>query len=68
MTPTQRTTAEAFAHVFAPGPQTQLVLDTMIGYARSLSDPLVRAGATEMVLYVLGQSGSLRRARRQEAK
>lgn len=61
MTPQQRAIAEAYSHVFAPGPYTHAVIDDMKTAANAMADPMQRAGATNMILHVLMKSSALRR-------
>ncbi|MDP3702912.1 MAG: hypothetical protein Q8R78_00765 [Candidatus Omnitrophota bacterium] len=57
----QETRAQAWAKVFEDGPAMTAVLDDMQEYAAQLSDPLVRAGATSLILFILRQRSKLRR-------
>ena len=68
LTPAQEARAQAWAAVFADGPAATAVLDDMVGFARTLPEPLLRAGATELVLYVLSQRTALRRRSRSNGK
>ena len=58
----------AWAKVFEDGPAATAVLDDMQQYARQFPDPLERAGATGMILYILLQRSRLRREKRKEPK
>jgi len=53
LTSEQEARAQAWAKVFEDGPGLVSVLRDMRGYARSLENPLERAGATNMILFVL---------------
>jgi len=68
LTPAQRTTADAYAHVFAPSRDTTLVLDDLKVAAAAMPDPLARAGATNLLLHILLKSSALRRAKAKEEK
>ena len=61
LTPDQVARAQAWASVFQDGAATTAVLDDMQQYARQFADPLERAGATGMILYILLQRSKLRR-------
>lgn len=66
LTPAQTGRATAWATVFADGQATTVVLDDMVSYARQLPDPLERAGATGLILYLLMRRSELRRQKRPE--
>lgn len=53
LTADQVARAQAWARVFEDGPALVVVLSDMRAFARSLGEPLERAGATEMLLFVL---------------
>lgn len=59
--PDQRATAEAYAQTFAPTPHTQAVLDDLTVAANSMNDPMMRAGATNLLLHILLKRSALRR-------
>jgi len=61
LTSEQEARAQAWAKVFEDGPAMTAVLDDMQEYAAQLSDPLVRAGATSLILFILRQRSKLRR-------
>ena len=66
MNPAQRQVADAYSQVFASGAATQMVLDDLTVYANGLSEPLVRAGATLLLLYVLTKRSAIRREKMRE--
>ena len=68
LTSEQEARAMAWAKVFEDGPAVTAVLDDMQQYARQFPDPLERAGATGMILYILLQRSRLRREKRKEPK
>lgn len=63
LTADQEARASAWAKVFEDGAATTAVLDDMQQYARSFADPLERAGATGLILYILLKRSQLRRRR-----
>lgn len=64
LTPHQRQTATAYAEVFGANEATRLVLDDLTTFAASFTDPLVSAGATRVLLYILTKRSALRREKR----
>lgn len=68
LTSEQEARAHAWAKVFEDGPATMAVLDDMQQYAKTLGDPVHRAGATDMILYILVRRSQLRRAARKDGK
>ena len=66
LNPAQRQIADAYSQVFASTPATQAVLDDLTVYANGLGEPLVRAGATLLLLYVLTKRSALRREKARE--
>ena len=68
LTQEQEARAQAWAKVFEDGPAATSVLDDMQTYAKQMTDPLVRAGATDMILYVLLRRSQLRRVARRNGK
>lgn len=67
VTPEQHARAQAWASVFADGAAVTVVLDDMQAYAKSLPEPLERAGATGMILHILTQRSLLRRQKGKQA-
>lgn len=67
MTPEQRAISEAYRDVFASasGP---IVLDDLTVKARTLGEPLERAGAAQLLLHILVQRSALAREKRREPK
>ena len=63
----QEARAQAWAKVFEDGAALTAVLDDMQGYAKSLAEPLERAGATAMILHILTQRSLLRRQKGKKA-
>lgn len=61
LNPAQRQTADAYAQVFAPSAATQVVLDDLTVTANTMGDPMVRAGATNLILHILLKRSALRR-------
>ena len=61
----QRVTAEAYVEVFKPGAATQLVLDDLLVYARSIPEPLARSGAMDLLMHVMLRRSVIRRERRE---
>lgn len=68
MTPDQRRLADAYVHVFASSPQTQMVLDDLTVAANAIADPLGRAGATHLILHMLLKRSAIRREKMREPK
>lgn len=66
MNESQDALAAAYAHVFAPGPQTQIVMDHMMSWANSLTEPLVKAGAIMAVGHLYQMASLKRRAKARE--
>jgi len=61
MTPDQKATADAYTQVFGATPHAQRVLDDLTTTANSMSDPLARAGATNLLLHILLKRSAIRR-------
>ena len=65
MNPAQRQIADAYSHVFAPGPQTQLVLDDLTVFANSVSESQ-QPGAIRVLGYILLKRSAMRREKTRE--
>lgn len=55
--------ADAYNQAFPPGAATTAILDDLTLFAKSLPDPLMRAGATDLILHLLLRRSLLRRER-----
>ena len=68
LTTEQESRAHAWAKVFEDGPATTAVLDDMQEHAAQLSEPLERAGAMTLILFILRRRSQLRRQKGKESK
>ena len=61
LTSEQQARAQAWVKVFEDGPAVTAVLDEMQEHAAQLSEPLERAGAMTLILFILRRRSQLRR-------
>ena len=65
LNPAQQQTAEAYAQVFAPSRQTELVLDDLTVFANALPESQ-QAGGIRVLGYIFLKRSTLRRAKAKE--
>lgn len=66
LTSEQQVRASAWAKVFEDGPTMTAVFDDMQEHIAQMQEPLERAGAMALLLYILRRRAQLRREQRKE--